>query len=459
ELKWLMSSSSLTTMTSMLQATFIFVNVMSMGHVGAKELTAMAVSISIFEIFIEGPIVGLASALETFCSTAYTTVRDKTMVGFYFQRGLFAMWGYLIMILPLVWCTESIMLAIGQDPYIAKLCGVFLRITVLGMFPMVAYVAYDRYLNSQGIMRIGTFILMVVAPLHWINNYLLVRAQVLGLEFAGGPIANIISDWLLIISALVSVYIIGSTGTWGGWDLKALRNMTEYIKLAVPAMLAICAEWISLESISISASYFHANQAAGQAIMTNTIVLIARLNDGLGFGNSARVGNLIGAAKPRQARMAGNVSFAVCLFICFLAAIFIIFYDNWWIPLYTTDILVIREVKKLKTVGCLLMLNTSLNTVLNSILRGLGRQKITAITYLVNNNLVGIPLGLYLGFICQMEVVGLWLGACIGSMIANIILIVYIYMGINRKDEVRLCMIRLQRSRRSPELDVPNTEI
>ncbi|KAJ2083255.1 ethionine resistance protein [Coemansia sp. RSA 988] len=459
ELKWLLSSSSLTTMTSMLQATFIFVNVMSMGHLGAKELSAMAIAVSIFEIFIEAPVVGQASALETFCSTAYTAAHNKAMVGVHFQRGLFAMWSYLIMVLPFVWYTESIMLAIGQDPYIAKLSGLFLRITVLGMFPMAAYVAYERYLNSQEIMRVGTFILIVVAPLHWISNYLLVRAQVFGLGFAGGPIANIISDWLLIISAIVSVYIIGNTGTWGGWDLKSLRNMNEYIKLAIPAMLAICAEWISLESLSISSSYFHTNQAAGQAIMINVVALIARLNDGLGFGNSARVGNLIGAAKPRQAQIAGNVSIVVCLLLCFFGMIIISFHGKWWMLLYTSDPLIIREVEKLEAVGCLLVFNLGLNTVLNSILRGLGRQKISAITYIVNNNLVGIPLGLYLGFYCHMEVIGLWLGAGIGSMISNIILIVYIYMWIDWKDEVRLCMIRLQHNRGSPELEEPTTDM
>ncbi|KAJ2607715.1 ethionine resistance protein [Coemansia sp. RSA 1365] len=416
ELYWLLSSSTLTTLTVVLQASIVFVNVLSVSHLGAKELAAMSISVTYLTIVVMAPLLGLATAMETFCSTAFTASKDKTTVGFHFQRGLFAMFIYTLTIVPLQWYSGSIMLMIGQDPYVAKLCSIYLRFTIMGALPWAAFEAYRCYLQAQGIMRAGTYTLIIVAPLHCINNFILVRDEVFGLGYTGAVIANILTDWALIIIIIIYMYLSPDTGTWGGWDKP------------------------------FGTSYFGTNQLAGQAIMLNTVVIVTRFSLGLGFGTSARIGNLIGAAMPRKARIAGNVSLSVSALIGVLSLVFIAFCDNWWIPVYTSDPLVIYEIKKLKPVACLLLVSNGLNAIFSSILRGLGRQKISANTYLISFYACAVPISLYLAFYRHMEAVGLWLGLCIGVILSNIVQVIYIYMWIDWKDEVRLCLIRLHRS-------------
>ncbi|KAJ2001937.1 hypothetical protein H4R26_003867, partial [Coemansia thaxteri] len=59
EVKWMASSSSLTILTLMLQSSFFFVNIMAVSHLGAKELAAMALSVTCVGIIALAPAFGL----------------------------------------------------------------------------------------------------------------------------------------------------------------------------------------------------------------------------------------------------------------------------------------------------------------------------------------------------------------------------------------------------------------
>ncbi|KAJ2846456.1 ethionine resistance protein, partial [Coemansia brasiliensis] len=195
-----------------------------------------------------------------------------------------------------------------QDPAIAHLSGIYLRIQILGVLPWSIFEACKRYLQSQEIMRAGTIVIMIVAPFHWINNYVFVRSETYGLGFIGAPIINIVSNWMLVICIVIYACNSRAKETWGGWDRRAFHNMQEYYKLAIPSVITVCAEWICFELLTIGTSYFGANQLAGQAIVLNSMILIFQISNGLGFGTSPRIGNLIGAGKPRQARIAADMS-------------------------------------------------------------------------------------------------------------------------------------------------------
>ncbi|KAJ2411450.1 ethionine resistance protein, partial [Coemansia sp. RSA 2530] len=135
EVLWIASSSSLVILTSLLETSFVFVNVLAVSHLGAKELAAMSLSVTCLGIIALAPAFGLLSIMDTFCSTAFTASRDKTLVGFHFQRGLIAAISHILLVTPILWNAERILLAIKQDPDIAALCGKYLQIQILGMLP------------------------------------------------------------------------------------------------------------------------------------------------------------------------------------------------------------------------------------------------------------------------------------------------------------------------------------
>ncbi|KAJ2795019.1 ethionine resistance protein, partial [Coemansia furcata] len=321
------------------------------------------------------PAFGLLSAMDTFCSTAFTASRDKTLVGFHFQRGLIAVFSHILLAAPILWNAERLLLVIRQDPDIAALSGKYLRIQILGMLPWSVFEVTKRYLQAQGIMRAGMIVVSIIAPIHWANNYFLVRSPTYGLGFIGAPIVNVFSNCLLCTGIIIYARNSRATETWGGWKLSAFRNMSQYYRLAIPAVITVCAEWVGFELLTIGTSYFGANQLAGQAITLNSVMIIFQFSNGLGFGTSPRIGNLIGAAKPRQARIAADMSLAASSFIGILGTLFLIIFGDWWTSVYTTDPAIAREAAKLMPVACLFIISDGLNAVLGAILRGLGRQQ------------------------------------------------------------------------------------
>ncbi|KAJ2374168.1 ethionine resistance protein, partial [Coemansia sp. RSA 2611] len=446
EVLWMASSSSLTILTSLLEMSFVFVNVTAVSHLGAKELAAMSLSVTCMIIFVTAPTFGLLSAMDTFCSTAFTASRDKTLVGFHYQRGLIAVLSHILLAAPILWNAERILLVIKQDPDIAALSGKYLRIQILGMLPWSVFEVTKRYLQAQGIMRAGTIVVMIVAPIHWFNNYFLVRSPTYGLGFIGAPIVNIFSNCLMCAGILAYARNSRAVDTWGGWKLSAFHNMSQYYRLAIPAVITVCAEWVGFELLTIGTSYFGANQMAGQAIMINSIVIIFQFSNGLGFGTSPRIGNLIGAARPRQARIAADVSLAATVCIGIACTLFLVFFGDWWTSVYTSDPAIARETAKLMSVACVFTIGDGLNAVIGAILRGLGRQQVSANIYIFGFYVCAIPIAAYLGYGLQMQAVGLWWGLCIGVIISSILQTVYVYRWIDWKDEVRLCLLRLKGS-------------
>ncbi|KAJ2399729.1 ethionine resistance protein [Coemansia sp. RSA 2559] len=183
EVEWMASSSVLTTMTIVLRFSFNVANLLAVGHIGANELGALTLALTCQAIFVLAPIMGLQSAMDTFCSTAFTASRDKTLVGFHFQRGLIAVCAHCALVAPILWNAEYLLLLIRQDPEIARLTGVYLRIHLLSVVPFAPFEATKRFLQAQGIMRAGTIVVVVVTPIHWINSYMLVRSSRFGMGF------------------------------------------------------------------------------------------------------------------------------------------------------------------------------------------------------------------------------------------------------------------------------------
>ncbi|KAJ2770277.1 ethionine resistance protein, partial [Coemansia nantahalensis] len=175
----------------LLQFSFNFVNILSIGHLGAEELAAAALANMTLFMMVNAPAVGLSSALDTFCATAFTASRDKTLVGFHLQRGIISVVVHLLLVLPVLLRLEPLLVALGQDPVVAHLCGRFVLMQLPGTVPWIVFECVKRFLQAQGHMKASTYVLLAVLPLHLTNNYLLVWSPTFGIGFLGAALANV----------------------------------------------------------------------------------------------------------------------------------------------------------------------------------------------------------------------------------------------------------------------------
>ncbi|KAJ2549363.1 ethionine resistance protein, partial [Coemansia sp. RSA 1933] len=140
----------------LLQFSFNFVNILSLGHLGADELAAAALGNMTLFMLVNAPAVGLASALDTFCATAFTASRDKTLVGFHLQRGIISVTVHVVLVLPVLLNIKPILVALQQDVGVSHLCSRFIRAQLLGQLPWVYFECIKRFLQAQGHMKAST---------------------------------------------------------------------------------------------------------------------------------------------------------------------------------------------------------------------------------------------------------------------------------------------------------------
>ncbi|KAJ2451180.1 ethionine resistance protein [Coemansia sp. RSA 2336] len=405
----------------LLQFSFNFVNILSLGHLGASELAAAALGNMTLFMLVNAPAVGLASALDTFCSTAFTAARDKTLVGFHLQRGIISVTIHLLLVLPVLLYLEPILVALHQDPEISRLCSSFVRAQLLGTLPWMYFECAKRYIQAMGHMKASTYVLLGVLPIHLANNYLLVWSPTVGFGFLGAAVANVITFWGMFLGLVAYICLSDARHAWGGWSMQALRTMPQYYSLAIPSMILICSDWAAWELMAIAASYLGSVPLAAQTIVINTCSLTYQVPAGLSIAVTNRAGNLLGQARARRSRISSFVGLLLACISGSLSSAFCLIAASWWGSVYSNDKQVIAEVAAIMPICALFQLSDALNGISGGVLRSLGRQKAGAWVNFPSYYVLGFPLGLYLTYGSpQMGVTGLWIGICVGVTVAGV---------------------------------------
>ncbi|KAJ2757534.1 ethionine resistance protein [Coemansia sp. BCRC 34490] len=447
EARRLVRNSTPVILSYLLQYSFTFINMYVLGQIGSDELAASGLVNMAIIVVIYSPAIGLTSALDTFCSTAFTASQDVTLVGFHLQRGIIAVTVQFMCIAPVLWFMEPILVRwLGQDPRIAMLCGSFMRVHLLGALPWMYYECVKRFLQAQEIMHVSTYILLAVTPIHVANNYLLVFSAAAGFGFLGAAAANVVTNWLMLATIVGYVRWCnrGARAAWGGgWTVHAVRSMPQYFQLALPSMIMVCAEWWILDLLALASSYLGTATLAAQGIAINTCSLTYQFPDGVSLATCNRVGNLLGQGRARRARLTAWLGVSVGVAIGVTTVGVAIAAAEWWGGVYSTDPRVVASLVALMPACAAFQMLDAVNSVASGVLRSLGRQDAGAAINSVAYYVLGFPLALYLTYgRPHAGVVGLWYGIGAGVALA-VLLQMLICLRTNWRSEVRKCIDRV----------------
>ncbi|KAJ2727191.1 ethionine resistance protein [Coemansia sp. Benny D115] len=443
-------------LTYLLQYSFSFINLLVLGHIGANELAAAALVNMTLVVAVYSPAIGLASALDTFCSTAFTASRDKTLVGFHLQRGLIAVTVLFLAIAPVLWKAETVFIWLRQEPQVSRLCGRLMQIQLLGAPAWMYFECIKRFLQAQGIMHASTVILIVLLPIHLAANFVLVWSPSLGLGYLGTAVANALVNLLMLVGILFYVWRGRARETWGGWTMQAVRSMPQYFRLALPSMVMICAEWWILDLLVLAASYLGSTTLAAQSIIVNTCTLTYQVADGLSVAVCNRVGNLIGQARPRRARLSAWLGISVATTVGLLTLLAALCVGNWWGLVYSDDPRIIARVALIMPACAVFQMFDAVNSVGSGVLRSLGKQDSGALINFTAYYVLGFPLGLFLTYgRLHVGVLGLWCGICAGVALA-VLLQICICLATRWDDEVRRCIARVSKDQDTLDCSTPS---
>ncbi|RKP10297.1 mate-domain-containing protein [Thamnocephalis sphaerospora] len=429
-------------MAFLLQKSIDITSVFSLGHLGAQELAASALGTMFIAVTGWSVALGMATALDTLASQAYTASPDPRMLGIYLQRAILVLMLMAVPIAGLWWYADSVLVMLGQEPELSALSGLFIRWSMFSLVPYVGFECIKRYLQAQGIMHAGTYILMITSPLNVLTNYLLVWWPPISLGFIGAPIATSCTHWLNLLLGVLFVRYVDGSRCWGGWSREALRDWGPFIRLGLAGVAFVCGEWWAFEVVALAAGYLGTVPLAAQSIILTTASFTYMIPAGVSIAACNRIGNELGLRHANRAKLAAYSALLLALIISTFNTTFLILLKDRWGYLFNSDPEVVALVGTLLPIAALFQVGDVFGGVGGGILRGIGQQHIGAYLTIVSYYFISLPLGLYLTFSLDMGLAGLWWGLCLALFIVAIGE-VRVIMRADWQEEVERCATRI----------------
>ncbi|KAF1839511.1 MATE efflux family protein [Decorospora gaudefroyi] len=411
EAKVLTKSSAPLILTFLLQYSLPVASIFTVGHIGKAELGAVSLASMTASITGYAVYQGLATSLDTLCAQAYGSGRPH-LVGLQLQRMLYFL---LLITIPisLIWAFGTQILSqIVPEKETARLAGLYLKVLIAGAPGYAAFESGKRYVQAQGLFSATMYILLVCAPLNAFLNWFMVWH--LGWGFIGAPIAVAITENILPLLLFLYVRFIDGYQCWGGFDKRALKNWMPMVKLALPGLIMVLAEFLAFEILTLSSSWLGPTELAAQSVLGSITGLTFQIPFPMSVAASTRIANLIGATLAVPAKTAAKVAVFASILVGVFNLLLLSLLREYIPRLFTPDKEVIDMVAKLLPLCATFQVFDALATNCNGILRGLGRQEIGGYVGLFAYYIVGIPISFGLGFgPPHWGLYGLWSGPAI----------------------------------------------
>ncbi|KAL0423122.1 UNVERIFIED_CONTAM: protein DETOXIFICATION 27 [Sesamum radiatum] len=145
-------------------------------------------------------------------------------------------------------------------------------------------------------------------------------------------------------------------------------------------------------------------------------------------GTGVRVANELGAGNGKGAKFATIVSVSESVAIGLVFWVLIMLFHNEFALIYTTSEAVLGAVSKLSILLAFTVLLNSVQPILSGVAVGSGWQSYVAYINLGCYYLIGVPLGVLMGWVFHQGVMGIWAGMIFGGTAVQTVILAIITM-------------------------------
>lgn len=376
------------------------VSVLCLGRLGPLDLAGGALAIGLTNITGHSVLFGLASGLEPLCAQAYGS-RNYDLLTLSLHRAVLLL-AIAAVPIALLWLNVGpILVALGQDPAISASAASYAAWALPDLAALTVLQPLRVYLRSQGITKPMAACSAAAVALHVPLNFLLVF--VMGFGVRGVAAAQALTNTNMVLFLLAYVRWAGACeDTWRGFARPAAvaSGLGGLVRLAVPSCIGVCLEWWWYEVVTVLAGYLaNPTAAVGAAgVLIQTTSLMYTVPMALAACVSTRVGNELGAGKPRRARMAATVALWCAAGVGLAHVAWTAAFSEQWVSLFTREPSVVALASAAMPVLGLCELGNCPQTTGCGVLRGTARPAVGARINLLSFYLVGTPVAVLLAF-------------------------------------------------------------
>ena len=496
------------------------------GNIGNKELAAAALATTLCNVTGMSLSVGLSSALSTLTGQARGQAKQKADVLLrkeeeliliagdsdriddvtlddgvdstdlhqdsriapliYLCRGIFIQ---LLLVVPVgVWWifgVKNALLALGQGDELSSMTESYLRILAPGLWATSINWTFTAWLQALEMADVPAYAAGVAAVVHIPFNALFIH--VIGWGYLGVGAATVATQ-VVQLTYSIGYLFLTSDGTrrvldrtmvsangrtrLSFWNeamvaVNSMSGILQYLGLALPGIVIISEWWASEICIFLAGTLTpHPDLALdGMTIYQSINTACFMLPVGCSIAGASRIGYFLGAGDVRGADVAAKVcvTSAALLSICLGSLLY--FTPHTLFPsFFTPTEAVVTEASRLIPLLSLYVIGDGIQSALNGVIKGCGRQCIIMPIVVFAYWIVGVPLAYYFvflrngGIMCEdiltCGVTGLVLGLTIGTWTHMLLLAVVVACTTNWDSETRKAKDRLELDDTTREIEL-----
>ncbi|KAG2399993.1 Protein DETOXIFICATION 27 [Vigna angularis] len=463
---WKIAAPSILTRLAMFSITVVTQSFA--GHLADLDLAAISIACTVLISVTFGFMLGMASALETLCGQAYGAGQHR-MLGVYLQRSWVVLSLASILMLPVFVFATPLLKLVGQPVAVAEQAGLVAVWLIPFHLSFPFQFTLQRFLQCQLKTAIVAWVSGAALAIHVLVSWVFVYRMRIGI--VGAALSIGFSWWLSVLGMLGYTLFGGCPCSWTGFSAEAFVGLWEFFKLSLASgiMLALVKDptiasgssgtWLErgvvylpdlLENfyyrlLLIVSGYMHNTEIAIDALSVCVTIYGWESMIPLAFlgATGVRVANELGAGNAEGAKFATLVSVVNTVLVGFIFWLVVVFFNKNLALIFTSSSSVIQIVNDLAMLLAFTVLLNCIQPVLSGVAVGSGRQAVVAYINIGSYYLVGIPLGILLGWFLPSSIVGMWSGMMSGTVVQTLILAT-ITMRYDWEKEVRKAQILIK---------------
>lgn len=350
-----------------------------------------------------------------------------------------------IALLPLYLYATPILKLLGQPDNVAEQSGLVALWFIPQHFSFAFQCTLQRFLQCQLKTAVLAWISLLVLVIHVLTSWLLVYHFRLGV--VGIAVTLDISWWILVLGLFAYVVFGGCPKTWTGFSIQAFSGLWEFLKLSAASGVMLCLEnWYYRILILMVGNLKNATVAL-DALSVCMGINGWEMMIPLAFfaATGVRVANELGAGNGEAARFAAEVSVVQSTVIgIFFTMLIMIFHDKIAL-IFSSSSKVIEAVDDLSYLLAITILLNSVQPVLSGVAVGSGWQSWAAYVNLACYYLIGLPIGIVMGWLFNLGVQGIWGGMIFGGTAVQTVILAIKTVNSDWDREVERATMHIQR--------------
>lgn len=411
-------------LTNLAQIALTTTDVLVLGRIGPHALAAATLGVNLYFavlIFAIGLITATTPMMAEALGRKRRAVRDVRRT---FRQGL---WSALIITLPawtLLWHTEMVLLAFGQEPQLAADAQIFARALQWGFLPTLGFVALRSFLAALERPMWALLVTAVAIGFNVCANWALVFGH-LGLpafELRGSGLATTLSNTFLFATLAL---VVGFSRTFrryhlfGRWWRLDWPRLVALWKLGVPVGTTMAFEITVFNAAVVAMGWFGQASIAAHSIAIQIAAISFMVPIGLSQAATVRVGLAYGASDRDGISRAGWIAFAIGIVFNVTTSAVLLIAPRQLIGAFVVvddpaNAIVIDLAVSFLFCAALFQIADGAQAVGAGMLRGLQDTRMPMLFAALGYWGVGMPLGLLLAFKAELQGVGIWIGLAAG---------------------------------------------